>query len=478
MKEFDLISSLPYFLFGIYLAILLMQLFSTLEKKESDTILKFAVGKQNYSVGILLLTILGTMIGPGFSYGAIEEFYRYGIGYTGCFALVSFQFILFAKLFAGKMQEISANNAKIVTIGGILGLKYNKYAQFIGGVLSIMFSVGLVATLSYAGGEVLSDFIGTNREIATFLIIIFIMLYSFSGGIATIVKTDTINLTLIVLFLLIGLGAGFYVLSTSDVNFLTAFKDFGLDTTINNTPSGGWINIAIAFLLGEIFIPVYSVRSMMTNSAQKTRAAFRLAAIISLIWFIALTFIAISAHLVPPTENKLVYLNLIDYVFGSNNSLWGAIIKSIAIIGMLGVVVSTLDSILNAAGVSFKKDIIELRRSSSYQNEKLDNTHRYAILVITIIGFIIAIFATGIVDTLLFAYSIWVPAVLCPIAYCLYAKKINNKWTGLWGMCAGFAGWTFFHILQTGIPILFGIVISAVAMTISESIKSSKVTKV
>lgn len=478
MKEFDLISSLPYFLFGIYLTILLMQLFSTLERKESDTISKFAVGKQNYSVCILLFTILGTMIGPGFSYGAIEEFYQYGIGYTGCFALVSFQFILFAKLFAGKIQNISVNNANVVTIGGVLGLKYNKYAQFIGGVLSLLFSIGLVATLSYAGGTVLSDFIGTNREIATFLIIIFIMLYSFSGGIATIVKTDTINLTLIGLFLLIGLGAGFYVFSISDVNFLTAFKDFGLNTTINNTPSGGWINIAIAFLLGEIFIPVYSVRSMMTDRAQKTKTAFRLAAIIGFIWFIALTFIAISAHLIPPTENKLIYLNLVDYVFGSNNSLWGSIIKSIAIIGMLGIVVSTLDSILNAAGVSFKKDIIESIKSSSFQNEKLDNTHRYAILAITILGFIFAIFATGIVDTLLIAYSIWVPAILCPIVYCLYAKKINNKWTGLWGMCAGFAGWTFFYILQTGIPILLGILVSAVAMTVSESINPSKVNKV
>lgn len=471
MEKVSFISSLPYFLFGIYLAILLMQLFSTLEKKESDTISKFAVGKKNYSVGILLCTILGTMIGPGFSYGAIEEFYRYGIGYTGCFALVGLQFILFAKLFAGKMQDISANNSDIVTIGGILGLKYNRYAQSIGGVLSTFFSIGLVATLSYAGGEVLANFIGTDREIATFFIIIFIMLYSFSGGIATIVKTDTINLILIGLFLVIGVVAGFRVFYISDVNFLTALKEFGLNTTIDNTPSGGWFNVAIAFLLGEIFIPVYSVRSMMTDSAQKTKKAFRLAAIVGLIWFVSLTFIAVSAHLIPATENKLIYLNLVDYVL-LNTGLWGAIAKSIAIIGMLGVVVSTLDSILNAAGVSFKKDIMEIIKPSSNQNAEFNNIHRYAILAITLLGFGFAMFTTGIVDTLLIAYSIWVPAVLCPIAYCLYAKRIKNKWTGLLGMLAGFAGWVVFYIFQTGIPILFGIIISAIAMIISESVKT------
>lgn len=473
MEKFDLISSLPYFLFGIYLVVLLMQLFSTLERKESDTIAKFAVGKKNYSVWILLFTILGTMIGPGFSYGAIEEFYQYGIGYTGCFALVGLQFLLFARLFAGKMQEVSANNINIVTIGGIIGLKYNKAAQLIGGLLSAAFAIGLVATLSYAGGKVLSDFIGTNREVATFFIIAFIMLYSFSGGIATIVKTDTINLVLIGLFLVIGLSAGIYVFFIHDAS-LTTLKEFGLDTTINNTPSGGWFNIAITFLLGEIFIPVYSVRSMMTDSPQKTKKAFRLAAIVGLIWFIALTFIAISAHLIPSTENKLIYLNLIDYVFGANSGLWGAIIKSIAIIGMLGVVISTLDSILNAAGVSFKKDIMEIVKLPSNQNARLDNTHRYAIMIITLLGFVCAIFATGIVDTLLIAYSIWVPAVLCPIAYCLYAKEIKNEWTGLFGILAGFSGWAVFYFYQTGIPILFGIIISAITMSISEYIKKRR----
>jgi SSS family solute:Na+ symporter len=474
MESSNFISSLPYFLFGIYLVVLLLQLFSTLEKKESSTIDKFAVGKKNYSVRILLFTILGTMIGPGFSYGAIEEFYQYGFGYTICFFLVVLQFLLFSKFFAGKMQEISKNNNEIVTIGGIIGLKYNKVAQVVAGLLSALFAIGLVATLSYAGGKVLADFTGTNREVATFFVIAFIMLYSFSGGIATIVKTDRINLILIGLFLLIGIGAGIYVFLTHDAG-LTTLAEYGWNsTTKTNTPNGGWFNVGIAFLLGEIFIPVYSVRSMMTDDTAKSKKAFKWAALVGLIWFIALTFIAIAAHLVPPTEGKLIYLNLIDYVFGENNGLLGAIIRSIAIIGMLGVVVSTLDSILNAAGVSVKKDIADIfTKKQPTTTTKDDNVHRYAILIITLLGFIFAIFATGIVDTLLIAYSIWVPAVLCPIAYCLYAN-VKNKWTGFVGMIAGFLGWAMFNYFKIGIPILFGIIISAAAMIICERIKTTK----
>lgn len=469
MEKFDLISSIPYFLFGLYLVFLLIQLSLTIERKESDTIKKFAVGKRNYSVQILLLTILGTMIGPGFSYGAIEQFYQYGIGYTGCFLFVIVQFLLFGKFFAGKLQDISAKNPDIVTIGGIIGLKYNKWAQFCVGLASVVFAIGLVATLSYAGGEVLAGFLGMNRMIATFFVIMFIMIYSYSGGIATVVKTDRINIILIGLFLLIGLGAGIILFVDNDVTLMKAFREFGVSTTLNNTPSDGWFNVAIPLLFGEIFIPVYSVRSMMTDNPQKTQKAFRLAAVVGAGWFILLTVIAIFAHLLPESvedSGKLVYLRLIDYVITPDWGIWGAIVKSIAIIGMLGVVVSTLDSILNAAGVSFRKDIMEVCRKNPNEN-----IHRWAIIAITVIGFICTVFATGIVDTLLVAYSLWVPAVFCPIAYCLYAKEIKNKRTGVCGIIAGFAGWAISAWWHIGIPILQGIIVSAIAMIISECCK-------
>lgn len=85
MEKFDLISSIPYFLFGLYLVFLLIQLSLTIERKESDTIKKFAVGKRNYSVQILLLTILGTMIGPGFSYGQSNNFINMALVIQGVF---------------------------------------------------------------------------------------------------------------------------------------------------------------------------------------------------------------------------------------------------------------------------------------------------------------------------------------------------------------------------------------------------------
>ena len=475
MDKFNLIENLPYMLFVLYAVWLLIQLFSTIEKRESNTIKKFAVGTQKYSVFVLLITILGTMIGPGFSYGAMEEFYQYGFGYTLCFLAVVVQFYVFSKYFAGKMHDISTENANIVTLGGIVGLKYNKPAQFVSGLLSLAFAIGLVATLSYAGGKVLSDFLGIQRELATFIVIMFIAIYTFSGGIATIVRTDKINVCLILMFLLIGIGCGIYVFVSQDANLFSTIWEWGYtNTTKIKIPNGGWINIAIAFLLGEIFIPVYSVRSMMTDNKKKTMKAFRLAAIIGSIWFIALTFIAIASHLLPESE-KLSYLNLIDTVL-PNNSFWSVLCRSIAIIGMIGVVVSTLDSILNAAGVSFSKDIVEIIKRRNNDNNTTDNkAHRYVIIFITLIGFVCAIYAKGIVSALLYTYSIWVPAIFCPIIYCLVSKNIKNKWTGLIGMIAGFFGWFVFSKIDAtwNFPMVYGIIISAIATFISERFRTN-----
>lgn len=67
----------------------------TLCKKEAATAKQIATGTGNYAGIAILFTILRTMIGPGYSYGAIEEFYKYGFFYT-IVMLIIFSPTLFA----------------------------------------------------------------------------------------------------------------------------------------------------------------------------------------------------------------------------------------------------------------------------------------------------------------------------------------------------------------------------------------------
>jgi hypothetical protein len=58
---------------GIYLIYILYKLYIVWKSKGANTSDKFSKGTNDYSSRIIFLTILATMIGPGYSYGAINK---------------------------------------------------------------------------------------------------------------------------------------------------------------------------------------------------------------------------------------------------------------------------------------------------------------------------------------------------------------------------------------------------------------------
>jgi len=422
----------------IYVAIVTFVFIKSLLKNEASTAEKTARGTGDYKGILLLFTILGTMIGPGFSYGAIEEFYKYGFFYTGFFILACVQFWFFGHLFAGRIRKIGESNE---TAGDILGKAYGKPMQILVGFLTVAFSIAIVAVLGSAGGKVLSSVTGLDTHISVIAVITFVTIYSFFGGIATVIKTDKPQFIFVLAFCLIGVGVAIYYFffNHTTVDFSTIFY-----FNTNQMPVSQMINIAIAFLLGEAFIPVYSIRGMIAKDENTAKKAFKRAAYIGIIWFILLTFIANAAHCIDYNSNKLVYLDFIQSIL--QGTWWGMLLIGLALAGMLSVVMSTIDSILNSAGVSFRKDIMQqIFPAISKSESQMFVYSRYAILLVAIFGVFFAIKSSGIVELLLIAYAIWVPAVVFPFVYYLIRNKINNKWSGFCGTVSGIITWVIFN---------------------------------
>ncbi len=458
-----------YFLFlplGLYIIYVLYKLYKVWKNKESDSSDKFAKGTNNYSSSVLFLTILATMIGPGYSYGAINKLYDYGFFYTIFFLLAILQFWLFGHFFAGKIKSVGTG---METAGDILGKAYGKTAQILTGILTIFFSVALVAVLGVGGGKVISSITPVPLNMAIVFTVSFITLYSFYGGIATVIKTDKLQLILISVFALIGVVAGLMHFSkgidTTELSNLI-WNSKGMSTT-------AIIGTSIAFFLGEAFIPVYAIRGLISKDAASAKKSFKNAAYFGAVWFVVLTFIGISSHLVS-SGSDLVYLDLVKSSFFG---VGGSLLIGIAIAGMLSVVMSTLDSILNSAGVSFRKDIIsQIFKINDAQ--KLSYT-RLSILLISVLGVFVTVFSKDIVGLLLWAYTLWVPAIILPLAYFLIKGKVKNKKSGVYGIIFGILGWvTFEFFIKTVIPaILIGLLLNAIVLLLIES-KSKHKTEV
>jgi len=450
--------------FAIYVFYILFQLFGVLKNKESNTSEKFSKGNSNYANRVIFYTIIATMIGPGFSYGAIDKFQDYGFFYSGFYLLTMLQFWLFGHFFAAKIRNIGKNSE---TVGDFLGFAYGKGAQIITGILTMLFSIAIVGVISLGGGKVVANVLNIDISIAILFVVGFITLYSFYGGISAVIRTDKFQFGLILSFLIIGIIAAVYEVTISH-DIVESFSQFTWNS--NDMSMTTIVGIAIAFFFGEAFLPVYSIRGIISENPESAKKSFKYVAYFGSIWFIALTFIGIAANMVHDTE-ELAYLRLIRHAFEGD---LGILFLGVAVTAMISVVMSTLDSILNTGGVSFRKDIVE-QIITLTESQKLSYA-RIAILIIAVLGILITQFEDNIVNLLIWAYTIWVPVITFPLGYYLIRGQINNKMSGLMGMLFGGLGWFLFeYILNLEFPsILAGIILNVIVFFVFEELLTNK----
>jgi SSS family solute:Na+ symporter len=369
------------------------------------------------------------------------------------------QFWLFGHIFAGKIKNISAD---CETAGDILGKAYGKPMQIVTGILTVCFSIAIVGALGLAGGKVLASVTDLDENLAIVLVLSFVVMYSFWGGIATVIKTDKPQFLFVCAFAVIGLIAAVYQFFSNSAS--VDISDFMFNS--NQTSVMEIVDWAFAFFLGEAFLPVYSIRGIIARDSVTAEKAFKRAAYIGFVWFIVLTFIGIGGHYVEYDGERLVYLNLIQNTF---HGIWGALLTGLALAGMLSVVMSTIDSLLNSAGVSFRKDIMQQTFKSITDEQQLAYT-RYAILFVAVFGLFVASVSNGsVVNLLLYAYALWVPAIVFPFAYYLIKNKVNNKNSGIYGAVTGFLGWFVFNLTPVSFPpILIGLIFNVVTVLLME----------
>ncbi|MFC2121627.1 sodium:solute symporter [Bacteroidota bacterium] len=432
-------------------------------KKEANTAEKFALHEKSYPRWIIFFTVIATMIGPGYSYGAINKFYDYGFLYTIFFLIAVLQLWIFGHFFVGRIKTLGVNAR---TIGDLIGQAYGKKSQIIAGLLTFAFSTAIVGVISLGGGKVISNILDIPLNISIVAVAAFITGYSMYGGIAAVIRTDKIQFVLICIFLIIGVIAGIYQFNSSTIT-TASITDFLWPTAAKQMPLNTIFATAIAFFFGEMFLPVYSIRGLISKNKEEAIRGFKNAAYFGVIWFFALTFIGMTAHYFI-TNNSVDDLYYIDLIKATYKGLGGSFLIGLGIAGMLSVVMSTMDSILNAGGVSFSRDIAE--KVLKIDEEQKLGYSRYSIIIIAAFGIFITIFTKDIVGLLLWAYNLWVPTIIFPLGYYLLKGKVKNPLSGFIGMLFGVIGWfTFEIIFKVKFPaIIIGLLLNATSFLIVE----------
>ena len=340
-----------------------------------------------------------------------------------------------------------------------MGHKYNRACQVLTGVISVGLCAGFSAVMAKAAGVVVEQVFGVPLWIAVILIAIIATVYTSLGGLKTGILIDALQfavfsvlMSVMFLFLLIRTSVHSPAAFAFELDAATS-AGFGSVSTVQ------MVGLIAAFLLGETLIPPYANRALAAQSTGASRNSFILAGVFSFLWFTMMIALGTVARtIVPPeTDGDHVLLLLVQRTMPVAGHM-------LLLIALISVIMSSLDSLLNAGAVVFTQDVA--RPLMGLSDRMSLACGRLATVVLAILAAAAAVAVPEIVTGLLICYTIWAPAILPAAVFGLWLKKLRPL-AGILSMVTGSAAALSLQFLRPNAteipPILVALAISLAA---------------
>ncbi len=386
---------------------------------------EFSLAKRALPLALVFGSLAATYVGPGFSIGFVGRGFKSGFLFLGIGLAYAVQNILVGLLVAPRLRALKNCH----TLGDAIGQKYDRKCQIVAGIISVGLCAGFAAVMAKAGGDVLHDIFKLPHWSSVIIVVGVTALYTTFGGLRASVITDAFQFTafaillpvMLLLVLLFHLDGG----AATFAGEASAATAGGL----RSTPPIEIIGLVAAFLLGETLIPPYANRALASRTTRISRNGFVLAGVFSVAWFMVMIALGISARTIIPegTGEDHVLLKLVESIMPAEGYM-------LLLVVLVSIVMSSLDSLLNAGAVAFAEDTV--KPFVKLTDRTALNIGRCATLVIAAIAAAGALVVPSIIDGLLICYTIWAPAILPALIIGLWVKR-PRPLAGILSMAVG-----------------------------------------
>lgn len=289
--------------------------------------------------------------------------------------------------------------------------------------------------------HLLLDGLGVPYFVTVLVILALILIYTFKGGVKTIVWTDTLQTTGMILALIVTI-----VLITNELNFsfselFTAISNKGYTQTFQIADwqsssyflkailGGAFITITMTGLDQEMMQKNISVNTL-ANSQKNMMVFSFILLIVNLLFLVlggALYVFAETKGIALPAKTdetfSMIALNHLSPVAGL-----------IFIIGLISALFPSADGALTALTSSFCIDILDLKERNDLNEEQKTNTRRTVHIIITIIFFVLILLyqkliEASVISTILKIAGYTYGPLLGLFAFGIITKrKLNDSW--------------------------------------------------
>lgn len=436
--------------------------------RKTKTFDDYAVADRKTGFFLLFASASANYIGPGFTLGLVNQGFSGGYLYIIIAGFYGIGKIIEGRLISPRLREKFKD---CYSIGEIIGGKQthnHKAVHLLTGLLAFGLVVGFCVIMSKAGGEILNAFIGIPKEIGTIVITLLVMSYSIFGGIKSSMLTDTVQFTLFMV-LLPALALIVFANSAITTEQFTTKAVTLTQESFNNTSGLFIFSTALTWFLGEMLVPP-TIGAILAGKDKNTASkALTYSGTLMILWLVLMLTLGIMSKIVlqETTGNDQVLLFLGKSFFPQG--LFG-----LFTVAMIGVVMSSQDSLMNSASVVFTRDVIGVFKVLNEKNSLIYS--RITGFIVGVFSIIFAMYIPSIITGLLFFYTIWVPTILVVCIFSVYLKQ--HFWqAAITSMLSGMVTaitWDYFPFKETIPTIMAGLFVSIISyLGVHYSLKKS-----
>jgi SSS family solute:Na+ symporter len=372
---------------------------------------EFSLARRALPLALVFGSLAATYVGPGFSFVFVGRGFESGFLFLGIGLAYSVQNILVGLLVAPRLRRLKDCH----TLGDAIGQKYDRKCQILAGIISVCVCTFFAAVMAHAGKVVLNDIFGLPGWSSVIIVVGVTALYTTFGGLRASVITDAFQFSAFAILLpLMLLLVLMFHLNGSAATFV---KEASTATTagFDSTSPIEILGLVAAFLLGETLIPPYANRALASKTTGVSRNGFVLAGLFSIVWFMVMISLGIAARSIVrgDIEKDKVLLKLVE-------STMPAAGYALLMLVLISIIMSSLDSLLNAGAVAFTEDVV--KPFVGLPDRTALNIGRCATIVIAMIAAVSTPVVPSILDGLLICYTIWASAILPALIIGLWVK--------------------------------------------------------
>ena len=397
----------------IVIYFLVMIAIGMVSRREAKGVDDFLVAGRKSSSLFVTGSLLATIIGGSATVGMAGLGFTQGL--TGAWWLLvgSIGLVILGLFWAKKVREFA-----LYTLPELVGKQYDRRMALAASLLIVIAWIGIVAGQIIAAGKILSVVGIGNPLLWMVLFTIVFVAYTLLGGQYAIIRTDALQAAII----FIGIFGGLALLLSnlggwSGLKGSLSPEQFAFPLS---SQFGGLELVKLLLLVGLTYVvgPDMYSRLFCAKDSKTARTSVLWAALFIIPLAFGITLIGMGASvLFPQISPEQAFPTVIKEILPP-------FMGGIVLAALLCAVMSSADTTLLSASTILVVDIVGWFKPSLSQRRIL-SLSRWGIVVLGVCSLMLALVLKGVINSLLFAYTVYAAGVILPVIAGFYKKQLR-----------------------------------------------------